>query len=194
MKTETEIIKRLHKLRLRYKRKYVQLKTGRMHRNCFYNYEHFPNKLPYSKSRDTESSLTSRKRVILVVIQPDQPICICMYGSKGSLSNEWDGDICDTDEKAAECPLFKPAITEVVAEAEFGELLKDDEHVFENYRDMATLQWVLDIRVATMEIPLWERIVAWFKPRPKELPAPAPAPAPEIPKGLWDVDSQDPGS
>lgn len=184
MKTEPEIEKRLQKLRSRYKRKWVHEKAGRKHRNCVHNYEHSPaGQFKYSKSHDVD--LAPRKQVTLMVIQPEAPVTICTYDSK---SKDWNGDICDTDEKAAECPWFKPALSEAAAEAEFEELLADDEFVFENYRDVATLQWVLDVRVASTKIPFWERFFAWFKYRPKELPAPA---EPDVPEGLWDADPKD---
>ena len=55
MKTETEIGKRLYKLKQRYKHKHVQAKTGRAHRNCRHNYEHNPSaRLEYGPRRPPE--------------------------------------------------------------------------------------------------------------------------------------------
>jgi hypothetical protein len=63
------------------------------------------------------------------------------------------------------------------------------EFVFDNYRDVATLQWVLDVRVVAVKLSLVERFLALFKTRNKELPAPK---DPEVPEGIWDADNQDP--
>lgn len=206
MKTQSEIEKRLQKLRSRYRRKYVQDRTGRRHQNCVHNYEHKPaGKFKYSKSHDVD--LAPRKQTTLLVIQEDQPVRICMYGSHGK---DWNGDICDADEKAAGCPWFKAKLSEDEVGAEFDELTSDVEWVFDNYRDMATLQWVLDVR-SPDEVPdeppqtLLGRVLGWFRqdlrlrtkpPQlpPPELEEPVTEPNPEIPKGLWDADSQDPRS
>jgi hypothetical protein len=201
MKTQSEIEKRLEKLRARYRRKYVQDNSGRHHQNCVHNYEHKPaGKFKYSKSHDV--ALSPRKQTTLLVLNEDQPVRICTYGSQGPQAGSWNGDVCDNDEKSSACPYFAASQTEEEAGAEFDELMKDVEYVFDNYRDVAALQWVLDVRGPGEAEPpppsLLERIFAWFRPKPALLP-PAPAddeavtePNPDL-KGLWDADSQDPG-
>lgn len=193
MKTEVEVGKRLYKLRQRYKHKYVQSKTGHAHRNCRHNYEHSPSaRLEYGPRHPPEDGrFAARRQQTLVVIQPEIPARICTYGSDRA---EWNGDICDTDDKSSTCPYFSSRMTVAQAEAEFDELLKDDAFVFDNYRDIAALQWVIDKRVVAMAPPLWDRFKAWlvrvFLPV-RELPEPK---VEEIPKGLWDVDPEDPRS
>lgn len=205
MKTQSEIEKRLQKLRKRYRQKYVQERIGRHHANCVYNYEHSPRgQFKYSRSVDVD--LAPRKQTTLMVIQPEQSVRICTYGST---SKDWNGDLCDTDEKAAGCPWFKARCSEDEVGAEFDQLMSDVEFVFENYRDMATLQWVLDIRSPDEvpedpppPLPLWKRVVRWLTvtvagppPAPRLPPAevePVTEPNPEVPKGLWDADPEDP--
>lgn len=212
MKTQSEIEKRLQKLRKRYRLKYVQERTGRHHENCVHNYVHAP-RGQFKYSRSTDAELAPRKQTTLLVIQPDQSIRICTYGSTGK---DWNGDVCDSDDKSSDCPWFKAARSEEEVGAEFDAMLSDVEFVFENFRDMATLQWVLDVR-SPDEIPdeppppppppptLFERFLGWFRPRPPQLPPPAPheepvtpeeepvtEPTPDVPKGLWDADPQDP--
>jgi len=185
MKTQSEIEKRLQKLRKRYRQKYVQERVGRRHQNCVHNYEHAPRgEFKYSRSHDVE--LAPRRQTTLLVVQPDQPVRICTYGSTGK---DWNGDVCDTDEKASGCPWFKASRLEDEVGAEFDSLMSDVEFVFDNYRDVATLQWVLDVRVVTVKPSLVERFLSLFKTRNKELPAPK---DPEVPEGIWDADNQDP--
>lgn len=199
MKTQFEIEKRLQKLRRRYRQKYVQERTGRHHENCVHNYVHAPRgQFKYSRSADVD--MAPRKQTTLLVIQPEQSIRICTYGSTGK---DWNGDVCDSDEKSSGCPWFKPARSEDEVGEEFDAVLSDVEFVFENYRDMATLQWVLDVRSPDeVDDPLpsptlLDRILGWFRPKPMQLPPPEPEepatePNPDVPKGLWDADSQDP--
>lgn len=211
MKTQPEIEKRLEKLRARYRRKYVQDNAGRHHQNCVHNYEHKPaGKFKYSKSHDV--AMSPRKQTTLVVLNEDQPVRICTYGSQGPRADEWNGDVCDGDEKSSECPWFRASQTEEEAGAEFDELMKDVEYVFDNYRDVAALQWVLDVRgpeevqpEPDLPLPLWKRVFRWLTaaiagpPPPPQLP-PAPTddeavtePNPDL-EGLWDADPQDPRS
>jgi hypothetical protein len=202
MKTQSEIEKRLQKLRKRYRQKYVQERIGRHHENCVHNYVHAPRgQFKYSRSHDVE--LAPRKQTTLMVIQPEQSIRICTYGSAGK---EWNGDVCDSDDKSSDCPWFKAARSEEEVGAEFDAVLADVEFVFENFRDMATLQWVLDVR-SPDEVPdeplpppsLLDRLLSWFRPKPPQLPPPDPEPEepvtepnPDVPKGLWDANPQDP--
>lgn len=203
MKTQPEIEKRLEKLRARYRRKYVQDNSGRHHQNCVHNYEHKPTgKFKYSKSHDV--AMSPRKQTTLLVLHEDQPVRICMYGSQGPAAKDWNGDVCDNDGKSDGCPWFQASQTEEDAGAEFDELMKDVEYVFDNYRDVAALQWVLDIRGPDDVEPapppsLWERFLSWFHgksvpqlpPPPDE--EPVTEPNPDL-KGLWDADPQDPRS
>jgi hypothetical protein len=200
MKTQSEIEKRLQKLRRRYRQKYVQERTGRHHENCVHNYEHAPRgEFKYSRSVDVD--LAPRKQTTLMVIQPEQPVRICTYGSTG---NDWNGDVCDSDEKSSGCPWFKAKRTVDEVGPEFDAMMSDVEFVFDAYRDMATLQWVLDIR-GPEDVPdeppsLWKRLLSWIVSRagePRRPPRLSPIEEPvepeaEIPKGLWDADPKDP--
>jgi hypothetical protein len=207
MKTEADVQKRLLKLRKRYRQQYVQERVGRHHQNCVHNYEHKPTgKFKYSRSHDV--AMSPRKQTTLLVIQEERPVRICMYGSNGK---DWNGDVCDRDEQASDCPWFKPARTEDEVGAEFDDAMSDVEFVFDNYRDVAALQWVLDIRDSTdmSEEPEHPVPTSWLgrlwdwvrgpKPAPQLPPAPpeeepVTEPNPEIPKGLWDADPEDSSS
>ncbi len=206
MKTQDEVEKRLRKLLTRYRDRYVHEKTDRVYHNCVHNYEHKSKPLPYSVSDRPDTGMTPARKV-LPVLSPEPTIHICMYGSK---SGEWNGDVCDAlDVRAPDCPWFKRRTGEQEAGEQFDGLMSNVRYVFDNYRDVAALQWVLDIRDPAEiqepepELPLWKRIVRWFasalsgEPPVPQLPPPsdeepATEPKPEVPKGLWDADSQDP--
>jgi hypothetical protein len=85
-----------------------------------------------------------------------------MYGADDPMN--WPGDVCD-DDVAKRCKWFKPKKSAKEAHDEFMELLVDDEWVYENHRDVAALQWVLDNkghRVSRRFLSVWERIWLWF--------------------------------
>ncbi len=181
MKSEADVQRFLRKLRQRYQARYVRALTSRAHQNCVYNKPVVPlSRLRYSRA---DNLIDDHSR-------PDT-VRVCTHGSdlKG-----WNGDVvCDTDDVSMSCPLFSLAVSVDDANKRFESLLKDDKYVFDNYRDMATLQWVLDVRVVAMRIPLWRRvygvILRWLSSaRAGRVRALPPS---EVPKGLWDVDSED---
>jgi len=99
--------------------------------------------------------------------------------------------MCDHDDIAKSCKMFNPLVSIEQAREEFLEKLSDDEYVFNNYRDMATLQWVIGQRVHEVPLTAWERFVFWlkaklFKPEPR-IEA---LPAAEIPSDIWDQSSK----
>lgn len=158
MKTEIEIRKRLEKLRVRYCRKYCADVSGKKPRNCVYNIEHAP--VERVDHVPTEVELAPRVTTTLVVIQPDFPIRLCMYGSEKP--DTWNGDVCDDDATAHACPYFEPKIPEDRAVEEFDKLMSDDEFVLENYRDIASLQWVLNERVHLTPLSTLDKVKIWF--------------------------------
>jgi hypothetical protein len=186
VKTREDIEKRLRKHRERYARKYVEASQQRIHVNCVHNHEHMPSPVPTApvpKVR-AEGKMVPSRRVSLVVLNEDKPICLCMYGS-GDPSG-WNGDICDSDEVARACKVFTPSVDLDQAKQDFLELMADDEYVFNNYRDVATLQWVLGERVHEMPLTLLERFGFWvraklFRPsKPTHL-----LPPESLSKDLW---------
>jgi hypothetical protein len=131
----------------------------------------------------------------LVVIQPDQKIRLCMYGSENP--SEWPGNVCDTVETARECKLFQPRVSEKDAVKEFNDLMADDAWVYEHHKDIAALQWVLEERVHKIDLSAWDNLLLWFDGlmrrlfKPKMLPAKTEQ---AIPEDLWpDADAENSG-
>lgn len=117
----------------------------RRHRNCAHNVEHVPNRLPYSSSDvPTDLDLAPRRVTTLLVVQDESPTYLCSLGSENPA--EWSGTICDRDSFSDGCPYFVPRVSAEAATAEFRELLLDDGYVYEHYRDVAALQWVVEDR------------------------------------------------
>lgn len=165
MKSESVVQRRAQRLRDRYLRRHVLLSQERLHRNCVYNQEHVPNGLPYSRSDlMTELDLAPRKVTTLLVIQEDRPVRICTWGLRAGKeavdSVNWDRDVCDSDSVSASCSMFEARIGADEAYDEFMELLKDDKFVYENYRDLAALQWVLEDR--RPRLPWYRRLLTWL--------------------------------
>jgi len=193
VKSQEEIQRRLEKLRLRYLKRHCAAAMGRRPHNCTFNHEHTPTQR--KPDVPTEMELAPRMTTSLVVIQPDSPVRLCMYGSEDPAA--WNGDICDRDDMARQCKWFQPRVTEQQAIDEFGALMADDDYVYENHKDVAALQWVLDERVARVPLSWWDRLLLWIDgfarrfARPKRLPQ---APDEPVPGGLWtDADAEDPG-
>ena len=187
MKTHSDIENRLQHLRLRYTQKYVSKSQERCYLNCRFNYKQVP-RGTYQKNKSSSVPMASRRNVTLVVIQPEKPIHICMYGSDDPAN--WPGSICDSDDVAKKCSWFNPLKNANDARAEFDAKLADDEYIFENHRDIATLQWVLGdgLRVHKMKMPWWMSILLWFRIRRVKVLPPAPQDQePAISSDLWDV-------
>lgn len=189
MKTRDEVERRLRKLRVRYATKHVQRSQERKHTNCVFNKEHLPRPLGPPKVA-VEHEVAPRTQVTLVVLNDDRPVRICMYGVEKL--GGWPGDFCDDDDTASRCPYFRPSRTIEQAKTEFLSSLEDDEHVFDNYRDVATLQWVIGERVHSIPLTWWERVwmavLAFFARFTRRLP---PAASVSIPDDLWS-DPNDP--
>jgi hypothetical protein len=185
VKSQDEIEKRLRKLRLRYAHKYMQQSQERRHCNCKYNEAHYPRKLPYTRTQATELPLAPRDQVTLVVLQEEKPVRLCMFNADDS--SKWQGNVCDSDDVSKSCPMFKPRVSPDAAKEEFLELVGNDEYVFDNYRDVATLQWVLGERVHEVPLSWWERFTLWLRQKIMRVVKPIPAlpPAP-IPEDLWN--------
>lgn len=193
MKSEEVILGRLKKLRSRYARQFLRRTQARLHRNCSYNREHLPRPPPaagptdgYLRIRGGEGveGLVSPNRMVrfgktvsLAVIQDPSPVRLCMYGADDPAL--WAGEVCDSDEKAAACEWFVPSVPKEEALASFDALLKDDDYVYENYKDVAALQWVLDDRVSNYGPGIVERLFSWFVLRLSKVRKPSPA-LPEV--------------
>lgn len=192
MKTRDDIEKRLRKLRLRYAHKYVLKSQERRHRNCAFNEIHPVGEAPYTVTQSRELERAPRRQVTLVVLNDElDGVGLCMHNA--SDSSKWEGNTCDSDDVSRSCPLFKPRASAEEAKNGFLELVADDEYVFENYRDVATLQWVLGERVHELSLSWWERLVLWVRTAFLRVAKPTPLlpPAP-LPKDLWDDPPQDP--
>lgn len=185
MKTREEVERRLRKLQIRYARKHVQRSQERLPHNCVHNEEHLPPRLEAGPKVPVEEEVAPRQQVTLVVLNEPRPIRLCMHGA--DRGEKWRGDVCDDAETARQCPYFKPAKDVRAARDEFMDSLADDEHVFNHYRDVATLQWVLGERVHSYPLAWWQRLwlavhlffIRVVKPT-------AALPAPRVPDDLWD--------
>jgi hypothetical protein len=185
VKSKETIRRRLRSLRIRHAKKYIEKSQKRKPENCTYNYSHEYH--APTPEVPTEYELAPRKSSSLVVFQEEGPIKLCLYGA--DKPSEWKGDVCDKDETAEGCEYFKPKVTVEEAQEDFKNLVADDEYVFKNYRDIATLQWVLGERVSNMPFTLIDRVVLFWHSvfrtadKLKETPE-----LPEAPDDLWPED------
>lgn len=170
MKSEDQIKSRLNSLYSKHKKLWVKENTSPSPDTCIHNYNHVPRPL-VPRPRDLEFKLAPRVQKTLVVIEnADRAVRICMYGSENQ--DKWNGTICDSVEHAQSCPLFTPSISIEEAQSQYENLIMDDEYVYENYKDIAALQWVLDIRAENKSVILTERpgflafvwsfLISWF--------------------------------
>jgi hypothetical protein len=83
-----------------------------------------------------------------------------MYGSNDP--KKWTGLTCDSDNIAKSCSMFKPKVDSDTARDEFFKLVSNDEYVFNNQRDVATLQWVLGLRIYDIKLSIVERFMLWI--------------------------------
>ncbi len=186
MKSESVVRKRAERLRDRYLRRYVALSQERRHENCVHNREYLPRKLPYSQSDlSTELDLAPRKVMTLLVIQEERPVRVCMYGAERPA--EWSGDICDDDSISPTCKFFVPLKTVSEATDEFMSLLADDKYVYDSFRDLAALQWVLGDR--RPRLPWYRRLASFFvgKYLPKVPVLPSPGASEEVDRELENI-------
>jgi len=136
--------------------------------------------------------LAPRQSKTLVVLQEESPIYLCLLGSEDSAT--WSGDICD-DTVAASCKHFNPRIPAEDVVEEFKELLKDDRYVYDNYLDIATLQWVLGDRIFQYDLSWFGRFVMWIKIKLIRVQPPAPQLSdPGLPSDLWDDTTKNSGA
>lgn len=119
--------------------------------------------LKYSRGVDVEYERAPRKSVTLLVVQDQVPVRLCMHGS--SDPSTWNGDVCDNDDTARACDRFVPIVGLKDAESKFMEQLQDDAFVYGRYPDIAALQWVLEDRIGSKPLSLWERLLLWHERR-----------------------------
>jgi hypothetical protein len=162
VKSKNVIERRLRTLRLRYLKKYIAISQDKIPQNCIYNIIHSPVERPnISQFKELDyDEMAACHNATLIVIQPDLLIHICTYGSERP--DLWNGEICDTDITSKGCKHFQPRIMAEEAKKEFLSKLSDDEYVYDNYPDIATLQWVLEDRVYKYDLSWWEKILVWF--------------------------------
>lgn len=199
MKTADEVRKRLEKLRTRCLRQHCATASAKKPSNCIHNIEHIPR--PQKARMPTEVEKAPRVITTLVVIQPESPVRLCMYGSENPAT--WNGDICDDDATAASCQHFEPRVTEDQAVREFDDLMADDEYVVKNHADIAALQWVLGERVYRTPLSVWDRFLLWVDSFMRRVVRPPPRlpkfsrghlTDPDPPEELWqDADAEDSG-
>ena len=159
MKNRFDVLVRLNKLVKRYKRTFVEDNTRRIPNNCCHNAKHDPPGMRSTKSFDV--SLSPRRQSTLIVVYPEVPSRICMFGSNDPSS--WNGTICDSEEVSSGCEFFKPTHSIVKLESDFEKLMEDDDHVLTYYPDVASLQWVLQTRWYSsffryFRLPTWKKI------------------------------------
>jgi len=190
VKSKVDILKRLKKLRIRYAKNHIKCSQERKHKNCVYNHEQTP--LSCSNSI-TEVELAPREISTVILIRDNDSTFYCSYGSDDP--EHWSGLICDRDEIAEKCKWFIPKVNAKEARIDFLQLIEDDKYVYENYPDLAALQWALGDRVYKHALSWWDRLVFWlwsrvFKPKsPAALP-----PAEDIPEDLWNDSPKNSGT
>lgn len=192
MKTREEILSRLRKLRTRYATRYMESTRTRLPCNCRHNHVHHSTNYSRSLTEAKPTDIAPRSQVTLLVLQEDRPIGLCMYGSEDS--SKWSGNICDSKSTAESCPYFTPKTTVPAAREEFLTKLADDEFVFDNYRDIAALQWVLGERIHNHKLSLWERILFWFRSRSMHVLPPSGTPALLESDLTWNEDDNSPSA
>lgn len=160
MKSKSDISKRLRNLRVRYAKRFISFSQERKPENCSFNFEHKPNGI-YNNSNFMEIDRAPKTSVTLVVINPETPTRLCMYGSENP--ETWNGVICDRDEISKSCKYFNPKKRLNEAREEFLSIMSDDEYVYENYKDIATLQWVLGDRIHKSGLNLFEKFIFWIQ-------------------------------
>jgi hypothetical protein len=163
----------------------VEATQQRCFNNCVYNEIHSTNRLDYTPQIETEFETAPRNQRTLMIFGEDKPVHLCMYGANNPAT--WEGNTCDVyDDKSKHCPMFQPRVNIEQARNEFIGKLSDDEYVFNNFRDVATLQWVLGERVHDVPLTLFERFWFWFKAKLwKPVPALPPLPLSDLPAELW---------
>jgi len=190
VKSKAEIEKRLRNLRTKYAKKHIGESQSRCFKNCVYNRVH-TNTATYAVSKNVDVPITPRKQTTLLVIQEDSPIHLCMYGSEDL--TVWSGDVCNDDSIARSCKYFKPFVSPVQARDDFLESLSDDRYVYDNYRDIATLQWVLHDRLYKMGLSWWERAFLWLKVKLLRVRRPSRSlPVSSLPEDIWDDNNSTP--
>ena len=173
VKSYSDIKKRLRKLKFRYLRSHLKISQDRLFENCVHGYYHYSSPIPQKPKVAVSGTLVPHHQVTLVVLQDEDkgPAPLCMYGSDDP--NSWSGDMCLGD-KPKSCSVFKPRVSMESAQAEFTGSLEDDKFVYDNMKDVAALQWVVNERVAFWKLSLLEKISLWFMKfffrRPKLLP------------------------
>ena len=190
VKSKKQVEDRLKKLRVRYARKHMEASQKRCFKNCVHNHAHVPTQTP-AVARKDDFEMVPRRQVTLVVLQDEDPtVHLCMYGASDPAT--WPGDVCDDDSVARGCKVFEPRQTADQAKEEFLSSLSDDEHVFNNYRDVATLQWVLGERVHSMGLSIWERFLLWLRSKLIKRDALVPQlPESSVPDDLWSENQGD---
>lgn len=159
MKNRDEIEARIRKLVDRYKTKYVNASQARVHRNCSFNRLHTPTG-NYESNKSWETGISPRRQVTLIVLEPERPVGICMYGSEKP--ETWSGDTCDDDDVSKKCPMFSPNRSSSSVEEEFDDHMQDDEYVLKHYPDVAALQWAVNARHWKIRPLLIERIISFL--------------------------------
>lgn len=191
MKPERTVRQRLTRLRERYRRQLIRARTDRLPENCVHNSVQSPRTLPYSRSDiETELDLAPRKATTLVVLQPDSPVRLCMYGS--DRPDSWNGVVCDSRAVSGSCSLFRPTRSAAEISDEFNSLMADPKYVLERYPDLAALQWVLEERSPRPDSWLTRILRRLFLARVRVPPAlPPPSPDGSDLNGLWNDPPQD---
>lgn len=154
MKNEYEIRKKLNHVVNRHAVKYVKSKISRHFYNCKYNIIVEPEKAHGTDAEDVIDDLYPNKSVTRLNLYPGEPTGACTYGNNG----QWNGVICDNDEIPSGCPKFTNTMDKETALSEFNSILKDDDLVLKQYKDIAILQWVLDDRMREVSLSLFSRI------------------------------------
>lgn len=191
MKSKSQIEKHLDKIYNRYLYKYVEKSQTRTFKNCLFNECHEVRPLSYQRDNQETEIIPARYTFVVSIKDNNKKIHLCMFNANKA---SWGGNICDSDEIAKSCKLFKCLKTKEEAIKEFEQLLMDDKYTHLNFPDIAVLQWVLDNRVHIFRYTLKYRILYWWKQlilaiRLKLIKTDKPTPRlepPDLPEDLWD--------
>lgn len=83
---------------------------------------------------------------------------LCMLGSDDP--ENWPGNICDTVENVRTCPFYRNRYDKDELKAKFDTVLEDPDVLYNEYRDIAMLKWILEEEPPALT--WWQKFKLWF--------------------------------
>lgn len=131
MRSEAHIQKRLRDFKKKHLIHAYERDLGHHHYNCVHNHRH---------------------------VDKHGEAFLCMLGADDP--ENWKGTICDSDDTVKTCPYFQGRHSKEEVKETFLRDLQNTETLFEEYRDVAILQWVLESPMVTS---VEEKNRTWFQ-------------------------------